>query len=298
MRAGQRPPVRGTASPWSSRPPLQPGAIAADLAPALIDVLLAAARWLAGFGPPPRRFGALLGAAPDLPRADQNGIQAHVVCAIQLVLNAVSPPPMGPSGLAVEAPPGWARGPGAYDPSAAPPSAACDPHALAAALAQDLARILRSMCLGRRAPLRSLGTRPHLPAVLLREADPRASDQVSFAKPPPGRRWTAVGLLVDLSGSMRGEKEGAAKLGVEDRALTLSALGVPFALQGFQDVLIPLLPFEAHRPAAIPQATTALGREVRGDRPGATIAPRTMTTGRACMRPRRTWPSALSPNAC
>jgi cobaltochelatase CobT len=103
--------------------------------------------------------------------------------------------------------------------------------------------------------------------VLRREADPRASDRVWFATPPPARRWAAVSLLVDLSGSMRGEKVEAAKLGAEACALALSAVGVTFALQGFQDVLIPLLPFGAHRPAAILRATAALEREVRGDRP-------------------------------
>jgi hypothetical protein len=243
------------------------GAIAAELAPALIDLLLADARWLAGFGPPPRQLGALLGAARDLPSPDQPSTEDDLVCAIQLILKAVSPPPVGPSGLPVEAPPGWARGPDAVGHAAAPPIAQHDPRALAAALAQTLARSLRAARPGRRAPLRSLGTRPHLPAVLRREADPRASDQVWFAKPPPERRWAAVSLLVDLSGSMRGEKVEAAKLGAEACALALSALGVPFALQGFQDVLIPLLPFGAHRPAAILQATTALEQEVRGDRP-------------------------------
>jgi hypothetical protein len=244
---------------------LAAGGVAAELAPVVLALLLEDARWLAGFGPPAQQRAALSGAARDLPSGGVPLTVENVAHAMKLIVGELQPTSVGPacarSEGAEEGSSGAGTSPGGarVDPR--------DPRALVAGLAKALARSFEAARPGLLPTLHRDGAKPHLPAVMRREADPRASDRVWARSPPPMRRWAAVSLLVDLSGSMRGEKVAAAKLGAEACALALATLDVTFALHGFQDVLIPLLPFGVHRPATVLRATRALELEVRGERP-------------------------------
>jgi cobalamin biosynthesis protein CobT len=82
----------------------------------------------------------------------------------------------------------------------------------------------------------------------------------------PRRRDTAFLLLVDLSGSMRGDKTEAALAGTWLLARSLSRLEVPFAIFGFQDVLIPLCPFGPSTDADLRAALAGLWEEVNSAR--------------------------------
>jgi len=68
---------------------------------------------------------------------------------------------------------------------------------------------------------------------------------------------------------------------------SLSRLEVAFAVYGFQDVLIPFCPFGVMAEDQIRAALSGLPEEVSGSRLGATTAPNTTTTARACWRRQR-----------
>jgi nitric oxide reductase activation protein len=123
-------------------------------------------------------------------------------------------------------------------------------------------------------PRRRLGMRPGYPSgrrldlrrAMAFESDARLYDRLWSRPTIPRRRDSAFLLLVDLSGSMRGEKTEAALAGTWLMAATLSRLEVPFAVIGFQDVLIPFCPFGVITEDQIRGALTGLPEEVSGTR--------------------------------
>jgi uncharacterized protein with von Willebrand factor type A (vWA) domain len=100
------------------------------------------------------------------------------------------------------------------------------------------------------------------------EADPRRYNELWVRSSIPDRRDVAVTLLVDLSGSMSGEKVQSALLGTILLAETLDRLDVPFAVTGFQDVLIPLRTFDQAFDDEARKAISEIPQEVNSCRHG------------------------------
>ncbi len=105
------------------------------------------------------------------------------------------------------------------------------------------------------------------------EADPRRVGELWWRPTIPDRRDVAVLLLVDLSGSMSGAKAEAALLGTVLLAETLDRLNVPFAIQGFQDVLVPLCGFVQPFDDAARSAIGEIPQEIEGRRLGGNNSP-------------------------
>ena len=99
-------------------------------------------------------------------------------------------------------------------------------------------------------------------------ADPRRYDQLWVRKTLPERRDLAVSLLVDLSGSMRGGKIEAALDGVVLLAESLQRLQIDFAINGFQDILIPLCDFGETLTPTVQERLMTIPLEVDGECPG------------------------------
>ncbi len=78
----------------------------------------------------------------------------------------------------------------------------------------------------------------------------------------------AFSLLIDLSGSMSGEKSQVALLGTILMAETLAQLKVPFAVNGFQNVVIPFAPFHAHFGESLRKNIATMPHEVEEVRVG------------------------------
>jgi hypothetical protein len=106
------------------------------------------------------------------------------------------------------------------------------------------------------------------------EADPRIYNKLWLRKSIPQRRRAVVSLLVDLSGSMQGAKTEAALAGTVLVAECLNRLAVPFAVNGFQDVLIPFCDFGAGLGPDVRHAIGELPLEVEGRRPNGNNQPR------------------------
>jgi nitric oxide reductase activation protein len=118
------------------------------------------------------------------------------------------------------------------------------------------------------------GRRVDLRKLMAFEADPRRYDELWIRASIPDRREAAIGLLVDLSGSMRGPKTRAALLGTVLVAETLTRLQVPYRIDGFQDVLIPLKEFHDDLGPAVRQRIAEMVQEVEGCRHGGNNNPR------------------------
>lgn len=122
-----------------------------------------------------------------------------------------------------------------------------------------------------RAPTRAAST--HGRALSLRHAfaadAQRRRATAVFAHPgPPRRPRAAFSLLIDLSGSMRGQKIASAIRALVATAEVLDELRVPFAIQGFQDELIPVLPHGRRLDERAREALMELAQEVAGSREG------------------------------
>lgn len=136
------------------------------------------------------------------------------------------------------------------------------------ALVRHLESILR--------PRRRLGARGGYPSghrldlrrVMTYEADPRRWNELWMRPTIPDRREVAIGLLVDLSGSMSGSPARNALLGTVLLAETLERLGVDYAIDGFQDVLIPFVGFHERLDATVQARIASMPREASGNRPG------------------------------
>ncbi len=98
------------------------------------------------------------------------------------------------------------------------------------------------------------------------EADPRIYDRLWTRKNVPSRRNIAVLLLVDLSGSMRGDKVYHATLGTILLAETLERLKINFSIYGFQDQLISLVDFYQGLDLSAKSNIIAMQEEVDGTR--------------------------------
>jgi cobaltochelatase CobT len=130
-------------------------------------------------------------------------------------------------------------------------------------------------------PTRRLGMRSGYPSgrrldlrrAMAFAADVRQHDRLWSRPTIPRRRDAVFLLLVDLSGSMRGEKTEAALAGTWMLAGSLSRLEVPFAIYGFQDVIIPFIPFGLTREEEIRPALAGLPEEVNGARLGGNNCP-------------------------
>lgn len=112
------------------------------------------------------------------------------------------------------------------------------------------------------------GRRVDMRKVMQFEADPRKYNELWIRSSIPDRRSVAISLLVDLSGSMRGTKARSALLGTILMAETLHRLDVPFAINGFQDVVIPLADFGDGLVPETRQNIAELVQEVSGTRRG------------------------------
>lgn len=106
------------------------------------------------------------------------------------------------------------------------------------------------------------------------EADPRLVERLWLRNSIPDRRDVAMTLLVDLSGSMEGAKAEAALLGTVLLAETLDRLSVPFAVHGFQDVLVPFRSFADAFDDHVRNAIGEMTQEVSGCRFGGNNTPR------------------------
>jgi hypothetical protein len=134
-------------------------------------------------------------------------------------------------------------------------------------LVRDLEEVLRPRRRLRQRAGYPTGQRVDLRRAMAYEADPRVYDRLWSRPSIPQRRDTAFSLLVDLSGSMRGPKTGAALDGTVLLAETLHRLGVPFAVNGFQDQLIPFGAFGAGLTPEMREAIAGMPLEISGDRP-------------------------------
>ncbi len=110
------------------------------------------------------------------------------------------------------------------------------------------------------------GRHVHLKKLMAYEADPRRYGELWVRSTIPDRRNVAISLLVDLSGSMDGSKVESALLGTVLLAETLSRLSVLFAVNGFQDVLVPLSGFNSRLEDPARVAISEMPQEVAGSR--------------------------------
>ncbi len=140
-------------------------------------------------------------------------------------------------------------------------------------LTQHLGEVLRPRKRLRERAGYPSGRHVDLKKLMAYEADPRRYGEIWVRSTIPDRRNVAISLLVDLSGSMDGEKVEAALLGTILMAETLSRLKVPFAINGFQDVLIPLCPFSSRLEDQVRVAISEMPQEVAGSRAGGNNQP-------------------------
>jgi hypothetical protein len=128
-----------------------------------------------------------------------------------------------------------------------------------------------------RPPVRSVlqgghasGPRADLRCLMRREADPAATElpwmRRTVLRSP--RTDAAFGLLVDLSGSMRGDKVESAAAGVVLLVETLEQLGVRHAVHGFQDELIPIRDVGETLDHVVRSRIAAIAEETTGERRG------------------------------
>lgn len=117
------------------------------------------------------------------------------------------------------------------------------------------------------------GRRVDMRKVMQFEADPRKYNELWIRSSIPDRRSVAISLLVDLSGSMRGTKARSALLGTILMAETLHRLDVPFAINGFQDLVIPLADFGDGLVPETRKNIAELVQEVSGTRRGGNNRP-------------------------
>jgi hypothetical protein len=117
------------------------------------------------------------------------------------------------------------------------------------------------------------GRRVDIRRAMAFEADPRRYNELWARATIPDRKEAAIALLVDLSGSMSGDKARSALLGTILVAETLQRVGVAFAIDGFQDVLIPLHAFGDPFGSDARQRIAGIPQEVAGSRPGGNNRP-------------------------
>jgi hypothetical protein len=113
------------------------------------------------------------------------------------------------------------------------------------------------------------GPRLHLRTAVAATVDPRRYRDAWQRRTVRAKPDAAVLLLVDLSGSMsRHNKVAAAVLAASVSAQALRELGVPTAVVGFQDTLIPLADFDEPWSAEMERRLASMTLEAVGKRPG------------------------------
>ena len=100
------------------------------------------------------------------------------------------------------------------------------------------------------------------------DAEPERYHRLWQRRIRPTKPDAAFGLLVDLSGSMRGEKIKAAMAGTLLLAETLAKLEVPCLIHGFQDKLIPITGWDGGYSVEVRKRIIAMQLEVTDSRPG------------------------------
>jgi hypothetical protein len=136
-------------------------------------------------------------------------------------------------------------------------------------LASDLETILRPWQRMQEQSGFASGTRVDMRRLMALDTRPERYREIWRRKSQPRQQSLAVSLLIDLSGSM--SKEGkieAALQGTVLMANVLQRLRIPFAINGFQDELIPFHPFDQAFTEAIGQTLEGMYREVHGIRDG------------------------------
>jgi len=112
------------------------------------------------------------------------------------------------------------------------------------------------------------GTAVNLRRLMQFDARPAEHQQLWLRKTVPGRRRVAFSILVDLSGSMVGGKENAALDGTALVVEALSRLDIDFAVNGFQDELIPICDFGDKLNDELRSRLEAMPQEAHDCRPG------------------------------
>jgi len=140
-------------------------------------------------------------------------------------------------------------------------------------LVQHLDEVLRPQQRLRQRAGHPTGRRVDLKRLMSFEADPRRYDELWVRTTIPDRRNAAIGLLVDLSGSMQGDKAQSALKGSILLAETLHRLQVTFGVYGFQDVLIKLHDFGDPLTPAARNRLAEMTQEVAGSRVGGNNQP-------------------------
>ncbi len=139
---------------------------------------------------------------------------------------------------------------------------------LADRLVASLERLLRPTSYPRWLPGYPSGSRVDLRVAMSMEVEPGAYTRMWQRKTLPSKRDPGILLLLDLSGSMAGGPIHNCFRGTVLVAEVLQRLQIPFAVYGFQDVLIPFKDFGAPLDEATRLRIGDMPAEVTGNRKG------------------------------
>lgn len=135
-------------------------------------------------------------------------------------------------------------------------------------LAGDLERVLRPVSYPRWLSGYASGARVDLRVAMSAEIQPGAYTRMWQRKTLPDKRDPAFWLLLDLSGSMSGANIEHGFKGVVLLASVLDRLGIPFAVSGFQDVVIPFKEMSDPLDPLVKKRLGTMPLEVSRSRPG------------------------------
>lgn len=155
----------------------------------------------------------------------------------------------------------------------APPSgvyeeARRDVAPLADRLFDELERILRPESYPRWVSHFPYGSRLDVRVAMTVDVEPGSYLRMWQRKTIPKKREPSFLLLLDLSGSMSGERIHHGFRGAVLVAEVLARLNVPFAVYGFQDTLVPFKGFGDPLDVAMREKIGGMPAEVQGGRPG------------------------------
>lgn len=143
-----------------------------------------------------------------------------------------------------------------------------DVAALADRLFQELERVLRPESYPRWVRGFPSGSRLDIRTAMTFDAEPGAYLRLWERKTLPRKRDPSFLLLLDLSGSMSGERIHHGFRGAVLVAEVLERLGIPFAVLGFQDVLVPFKDFADPLDGGMREKMGGMPAEVQGGRRG------------------------------
>lgn len=135
-----------------------------------------------------------------------------------------------------------------------------------ASLVRELESLLAPRTLLRERTGYRSGVRADLRIAMAAEVQTALYDRMWVRRSVPDRRRAAFALLVDLSGSMAGEKLDAALSAVALFVEALDQLRVPRAVRGFQDEVIPFLDFDEKLTGLARSRIGEMKQEVQGVR--------------------------------